>query len=160
MGVFFSTRKRRKAAVVAGVFFSTRIRSSVIGCGCHFSTLNKSKWRGHLSAKRCPLLQEINLLSEVVRCGATQKKPPRDSTKPYSPRRFTFSEVPQIAAYHNKLLKLRLQADNKIVVIAETRTAGDRITRDDVLLEVNQIVGLSLDSGLVEHLSCLLERRC
>ena len=43
-----------------------------------------------------------NFLSEVVRCGASQKKSPRDSTKSYSPRTLTFSDVPQIAAYHKK----------------------------------------------------------
>ena len=35
-------------------------------------------------------------------CGASQKKSPRDSTKSYSPRTLTFSDVPQIAAYHKK----------------------------------------------------------
>ena len=43
------------------------------------------------------------LLSKVVRCGTSQKKTPRDSTKTYSPRGLTFWDVPQIAAFHNKL---------------------------------------------------------
>ena len=44
-------------------------------------------------------------MSEVVRCGASQKKPPKDSTLMYSLGRFTFRDVPQIAAYHTKLLQ-------------------------------------------------------
>ena len=43
------------------------------------------------------------LLSKVVRCGASQKKTPRDSTKTYSPRGLAFWDVPQIAAFHGKL---------------------------------------------------------
>ena len=43
------------------------------------------------------------LLSKAVRCGASQKKTPRDSTKTYSPRGLAFWDVPQIAAFHNKL---------------------------------------------------------
>ncbi|MBR2975609.1 MAG: hypothetical protein IKC57_02040 [Alistipes sp.] len=46
------------------------------------------------------------LLSKVVRCGASQKKTPRDSTKTYSPRGLTFWDVPQIAAFHDKITKL------------------------------------------------------
>ena len=39
-------------------------------------------------------------LSEVVRCGALQKKSPRDSTKRTARGLLLFSDVPQIAAYH------------------------------------------------------------
>ncbi len=46
-----------------------------------------------------------NFVSEVVRCGASQKRPPKDSTLRYSLGRFAFSDVPQIAAYHTKLLE-------------------------------------------------------
>ena len=46
-----------------------------------------------------------NFVSEVVRCGASQKKPPKDSTLMYSLGRFTFRDVLQIAAYHTKLLE-------------------------------------------------------
>ncbi len=45
-------------------------------------------------------------LSEGVRCGASQKKAPRDSTKTYSPWCFTFWDVPQIAPYHAKRLSI------------------------------------------------------
>ncbi len=48
-----------------------------------------------------------SLASEGVRCGASQKKAPRDSTKTYSPWCFTFWDVPQIAPYHVKLKALR-----------------------------------------------------
>ena len=44
-----------------------------------------------------------NFLSEAVRCGASQKKPLRDSSLTYSPEWFTFRDVPQIAPYHKKL---------------------------------------------------------
>ena len=43
-----------------------------------------------------------NFLSEWCGSGASQKKPPKDSTKTYSLGRFTFRDVPQIAAYHKK----------------------------------------------------------
>ena len=43
-----------------------------------------------------------NLSSKAVRCGASQKKTPRDSTKTYSPRGLTFWDVPQITAFHDK----------------------------------------------------------
>ena len=56
------------------------------------------------------LLSTLYFLSEVVRCGASQKNSPRDSTKSYSPRTITFSDVPQIAAYHKKLFE---GAENK-----------------------------------------------
>ena len=45
---------------------------------------------------------KIDFSSEAVRCGASQKKYRRDSTKTYSPTIFTYSDVPQIAAYHEK----------------------------------------------------------
>lgn len=37
-----------------------------------------------------------------MRC--IKKKPLWDSTKTYSPKGFTFRDVPQVAAYHEKLL--------------------------------------------------------
>ena len=51
------------------------------------------------------LKNNFHFLSEVVRCDASQKKSPRDSTKAYSPRTLTLSDTPQIAAYHKKLLE-------------------------------------------------------
>ena len=44
-----------------------------------------------------------SLASEWCRCGASQKRAPRDSTKTYSPWRFTFWDVPQMRRYHAKL---------------------------------------------------------
>ena len=49
------------------------------------------------------LIVRTNLLIEVVICGASQKRPSRDSTLTYSPRGFTFWDAPQIAAYLEKL---------------------------------------------------------
>ena len=42
------------------------------------------------------------LVGEVVRCGASQKRVPRDSTKTYSPWYSTFWDVPQMRRYHDK----------------------------------------------------------
>ena len=56
-----------------------------------------------LGKKNADGLYNTNLLLEVVRCGASQKRPPKDSTLRYSLGRVTFRDVPQIAAYHNKL---------------------------------------------------------
>ena len=58
----------------------------------------------NLEIKNYSLLTTNYFSSEVVRCGASQKNSPRDSTKSYSPRTITFRDVPQIAAYHEKLL--------------------------------------------------------
>lgn len=69
------------------------------------------------------LKNNFHFLSEVVRCDASQKKSPRDSTKAYSPRTLTLSDTPQIAASHKKLLqraedklKLSILINNLIVV--------------------------------------------
>ena len=43
-----------------------------------------------------------NFLSEVVRCGTSQKNPPWDSTISTA-QGGVFRDVPQIAAYHNKI---------------------------------------------------------
>ena len=59
---------------------------------------------GSLEIKNYSLLTTNYFSSEVVRCGASQKNSPRDSTKSYSPRTITFRDAPQIAAYHEKLL--------------------------------------------------------
>ena len=48
------------------------------------------------------LNSHTNFSSEGVRCGTSQKKPLWDSTKTYSPKGFTFRDVPQVAAYHEK----------------------------------------------------------
>ena len=45
---------------------------------------------------------EINLLSEGVRLGLSQKKTPRDSTLTYSPRGLTFWDGPRMTPYHRK----------------------------------------------------------
>ncbi len=42
------------------------------------------------------------LASEWCRCGASQKRVPRDSTKAYSPWYSTFWDVPQMRRYHAK----------------------------------------------------------
>ena len=44
-----------------------------------------------------------SLTSEWCRCGASQKRVPRDSTKAYSPWYSTFGDVPQMRRYHVKL---------------------------------------------------------
>ena len=59
---------------------------------------------------RSPHHPTTHFLSEAVRYGASQKNSPRDSTKSYSPRTITFSDTPQIAAYHKKLFE---GAENK-----------------------------------------------
>ena len=71
-----------------------------------------------------------NLLSEVVRCGASQKKPTKDSTLMYSLGWFTFSDVPQIAAYHNKLqtLELNSKVTHQLSLPYDLHTASDLVT--------------------------------
>ncbi len=43
------------------------------------------------------------LVSEWCRCGTSQKRVPRDSTKAYRPWYSTFWDVPQMCRYHTKL---------------------------------------------------------
>ena len=65
---------------------------------------NKPPKRQSLLTTRTILSARPNFLGEVVRCGASRKKPSRDSTLKYSPGWFTFRDVPQMAAYHKKLI--------------------------------------------------------
>ena len=44
-----------------------------------------------------------DLLSDVVRCGAIQKRLPKDSTYSTALGSLLLGDVPQIATYHNKL---------------------------------------------------------
>ncbi len=46
-----------------------------------------------------------------MRCGASRKKPSRDSTPKYSPEWFTCRDVPQIAAYREKLISCQKGLD-------------------------------------------------
>jgi hypothetical protein len=43
------------------------------------------------------------LSSKCVRDGASQKKPPWDSSKTYSPKGFTFRDVPYMTHFHGKI---------------------------------------------------------
>ena len=70
-----------------------------------------------------------NFLGEVVRCGASRKKPSRDSTLKYSPGWFTFRDVPQIAAYHKKLQALELNSEvtHQLCLPNDLHTACDLV---------------------------------
>ena len=89
-----------------------------------------------LSQKRLPRDSTLtyspppNLLSEVGRCGASQKKPTKDSTLTYSLGWFTFSDVPQIAAYHNKLqaLELNSKVTHQLSLPYDLHTTSDLVT--------------------------------
>ena len=52
-------------------------------------------------------------------------------------------------------LQIGLRTDHEIVVLAQTRTAGDQVSADDVLLQVFQRIDLRLDGSLVEDLSLI-----
>ena len=70
--------------------------------------------------KKTSQVQDPNFLGEVVRCGTSRKKPSRDSTPKYSPGWFTFRDVPQIAAYREKLISCQKGSD-----LALTRKLAD-----------------------------------
>ena len=113
-----------------------------------------------VSGSRClPYLDKFNLLIEQRYCGADMKKPRMGHTMTYFPFG-ALIEAPLMRRYHNKLLEVSLKTYDKIIIVAKTCTTRDRITGDDILLEVYEIIGLSLDSCLVEHLGSLLERCC
>ena len=102
----------------------------------HNNNLSTEGVRFGLSQKRLPRDSTLtyspppNLLSEVVRCGASQKKPTKDSTLTYSLGWFTFSDVPQIAAYHNKLqtLELNCEVTHQLSLPYDLHTASDLVT--------------------------------
>ena len=72
--------------------------------GCTWSTAH---WRDNsLAAVDDGLSQEINLLSEGVRLGLSQKWAPEDSTQTYSLGCSAFSDGPRMTPYHNKLIAL------------------------------------------------------
>ena len=52
------------------------------------------------------------------------------------------------------------RADNEFVPCTESGTSGDEVSADDVLLHTLEIVLLTTDGSLVEHLGGLLERCC
>lgn len=69
---------------------------------------------------------QANFLSEVVRCGASQKNMAWDSTKAYSTSHIAFGDVSQIAAYHKKL-ECFIHRENRAVnqfatVVARAKT--------------------------------------
>ena len=57
-----------------------------------------------LTARYHDVPKRDEFLSEGVRCGASQKRVPRDSTKAYSPWYSTFWDVPQMTPYHKNCL--------------------------------------------------------
>ena len=52
---------------------------------------------------------------------------------------------------------LALGHDHEALVLTQTRTGGDEVTADDVLLEPLEGVDLTIDGSVVEHLGRLLE---
>ena len=58
-------------------------------------------------ADTTPFTFQFNFLSEVVRCGISQKKPLRDSTRSTALSGLNFWDVPQIAASHKKFTRLQ-----------------------------------------------------
>ena len=58
----------------------------------------------------------------------------------------------------SQILDVGFESDEQVIVLAQTRTAGDQVTADHVLLQVLQRIDLALDGSLVEHLGGLLER--
>ena len=55
-------------------------------------------------SKKTPQAPRPNFSGEGVRCGASQKKPLRDSTQSTALGGLNFWDVPQIAAYREKLI--------------------------------------------------------
>ena len=96
------------------------------------------------------------LVGEGVRCGASQKKAPRDSTKTYSPWCFTFWDVPQIAPYHTKLLAFGLNILNPqllayraaIVVLDNLITYRNRLARTYPLVVRGLLKGYRRDGRM------------
>ena len=100
---------------------------------------------------RC--LKTFYFLSEGARCGASQKKSPRDSTKRTARGLLLFSDVPQIAAYHKKLLegveykvKLSILVRNKIVFERETTPRVDTTYTLLELVDINIGVAILLET--------------
>ena len=72
----------------------TTENTGVLSCSQAFSVVLSCAWQ-------CAIERDC-LASEWCRCGASQKRVPRDSTKTYSPWYSTFWDVPQMRRYHAK----------------------------------------------------------
>ena len=90
---------------------------------------------------------DFNFLSEGVRCGASQKKGLRDSTEAYSPKVFTFRDVPQIATYHKKLLDFPVVS---VLAVFHSDSDGDEFVADFVG-ESPILIGFCLKTHIEEH---------
>ena len=66
-------------------------------------------------------------------------------------------KVEHIAAVGLDAIILFLGTNDKFVKLTQTSSCGYQVTTDNVLLHTLQAVNLTTDSGLVEHLGCLLE---
>ena len=79
-----------------------------------------------------------SLVSEWCRCGASQKRVPRDSTKTYSPWYFTFWDVPQMRRYHAKqpLIGVPLITTR---IIEDGASVGNCLHRQITLIETYTI---------------------
>ena len=63
---------------------------------CSFGTMRDM-------VKVCHYHDKTHFSSEVVRCGASQKKPLWDSSKTYSPKGFTFRDVQLMPYFHGQM---------------------------------------------------------
>ena len=73
-----------------------------------------------ISPTRNTSISEINFLLEVVRCGASKKGLPEDSTSSTASGSQLFKHVPQIATYHKKFAQrpCKLQYSYTAVTLA------------------------------------------
>ena len=83
-------------------------------------TLNNLKKSHRLLTEHTSPPARPNFSGEGVRCGASQKKPPRDSTRSTALGGLNFWDVPQIAAYREKLISCQKKLD-----LALTRKMAD-----------------------------------
>ena len=120
----------------------------------HFSHLcNPEILHQHRKAHKAPTLAGYKNVTRLRHCD-------KRSDVVYKHKKGSPFGLPLIIVWLNLHIKLRLKTNYQVVIVAETSTTRDRITGDDVLLEVNQVIRLSLDSCLVKNLSSLLERCC
>ena len=131
--------------------------------GSHLVSYDKVVEVMNETGHNLPSLYRLARASEAVwRSATTSGNSPRSTRRfPFSRRSADGENLPGLAAgrFHKRPrhaaapaggVSNSLRSDDQIVVFAQTRTAGDQVTADHVLLEVLQRIDLGTDGRLVE----------
>lgn len=65
--------------------------------------------------------------------------------------------IKQASATYRQALEILTVADNNLVKLAKTRTSGNEVTTNNVLLHTLQVIALAIDSSIIQYLCSFLE---